>query len=232
MCDKTDGQYAIVIVSDEKIVGTFREGTKILDGKVKYFSVGLVNLEKVEIHHADGTLLGVCDERGKITDATKNHSGVEGYINFSGCFNIDFSSSVIDGSKINYWRKYGLSSERVITEEEWFQAQAKELADIRKLVFHSWHKDGGENNDRYFPDEVDSKYKHLLILLKIAICPNCDGSGSISYQISGREYVTADMARDAGDPSLEGSLYSHEQWEQEQCQWCAERSQIIASIGE
>lgn len=39
------------------------------------------------------------------------------------------------------------------------------------------------------------KNKELVALLKIARCPNCDGSGNIS----------------------------HDEWEQEQCQWCYER---------
>jgi hypothetical protein len=64
-------------------------------------------------------------------------------------------------------------------------------------------------------------------LLKHAICPNCDGSGIIPYQISGKQYVTRDMAIDAGDPTLEGSLFSDDQWEAEQCQWCYERNVVL-----
>src|SRR5207237_96201 len=33
-------------------------------------------------------------------------------------------------------------------------------------------------------------------------------------QTSERQYVTRDMANDAGDPSMEGSLYSDEEWQQ------------------
>lgn len=71
--------------------------------------------------------------------------------------------------------------------------------------------------------------KQLRGLLKHAICPNCDGSGAIPHQVSRREYVSRDMALDAGDPSLEGSLCSEEQWESEQCQWCYEKNQALKS---
>ena len=60
-------------------------------------------------------------------------------------------------------------------------------------------------------------------LLKIAKCPNCDGSGSIPRQVSSKEYVSSEMASAAGDSSLEGQLYSSEEWEAEQCQWCYEK---------
>lgn len=52
-------------------------------------------------------------------------------------------------------------------------------------------------------------------------CPNCDGSGAIQIQTGSRQFVTREMAIDAGDRSMEGSLYSEEKWEQEQCEWCA-----------
>ena len=37
------------------------------------------------------------------------------------------------------------------------------------------------------------------------------------------------MASDAGDPNLEGLLYSDDEWEQEQCQWCYEKEQALAT---
>ncbi len=67
-----------------------------------------------------------------------------------------------------------------------------------------------------------AEIKRLWGLLSVAKCPNCDGSGCIAHQVSSRQYVTRDMAIDAGDESLEGSLYSDDEWEQEQCQWCDE----------
>lgn len=65
----------------------------------------------------------------------------------------------------------------------------------------------------------------ILNLLKVAACPNCDGSGGI---IRGeRTLVSRDMATDAGIPELEGSVYSEP--EVEQCQWCDERTEAIAA---
>lgn len=72
-----------------------------------------------------------------------------------------------------------------------------------------------------------NRIKELEELLKIAKCPNCDGSGCIPHKVSERQYVTRDMALDACDESLEGSLYSDEQWEAEQCQWCFEKDQVL-----
>ena len=38
-------------------------------------------------------------------------------------------------------------------------------------------------------------------------CPTCQGEGRVAI---GEHFVTREMARDAGDPSLEGSLYEIE----------------------
>jgi hypothetical protein len=38
------------------------------------------------------------------------------------------------------------------------------------------------------------------------------------------------MALDAGEPSMEGSLYSDDEWEQQQCQWCDEKNRLISEI--
>lgn len=72
-----------------------------------------------------------------------------------------------------------------------------------------------------------SENEILRGLLAQAKCPNCDGSGVIPHQVSSRQYVTRDMAIDAGDPALEGSLYTDDEWEAEQCQWCYEREQVL-----
>lgn len=69
-------------------------------------------------------------------------------------------------------------------------------------------------------------------LLKIAKCPNCDGSGMTSRQISERTFVTREMAMDAGDPSLEGHLFTDDEWVFEQCHWCHERRQVIDELEE
>jgi len=62
------------------------------------------------------------------------------------------------------------------------------------------------------------------IILENHRCINsdCDNHGNIPVKVSEREYVTHDMALDACDPSLEGSLCSDEKWEAEQCQYCYE----------
>lgn len=41
-------------------------------------------------------------------------------------------------------------------------------------------------------------------------------------------YVSREMAIDAGDPSMEGSVYHEEQPHPEQCQWCDERNALFA----
>lgn len=69
-----------------------------------------------------------------------------------------------------------------------------------------------------------------ISLLKIAKCPNCDGSGGIPRQTSSRLYVTKEMAMDAGAPEMEGSLFSDEEWELEQCQWCDEKEQLLKDV--
>jgi DnaJ-class molecular chaperone len=70
--------------------------------------------------------------------------------------------------------------------------------------------------------------ENAVALLKVATCPNCDGSGSTAVQTSSRQFVTRDMASDACCPEMEGSLYSDDEWEQQQCQWCDEKNRLIA----
>jgi len=66
-----------------------------------------------------------------------------------------------------------------------------------------------------------------IALLKVAKCPACDGSGVIPVQTCVRQYVTRDMAMDAGCPEMEGSLYCDDEWEPQQCQWCDERNTLL-----
>ena len=66
-----------------------------------------------------------------------------------------------------------------------------------------------------------------IALLRVAKCPNCDGSGAIPRQTSSRQLVTREMASDACCPEMEGSLYSDDEWELEQCQWCYERHGLL-----
>lgn len=67
-------------------------------------------------------------------------------------------------------------------------------------------------------------------LLRMAVCPNCDGSGAVMRQVSCRQYVSRDMAMDAGDLSMEGALYCDDEFEPEQCQWCYERDALISAL--
>ena len=65
-------------------------------------------------------------------------------------------------------------------------------------------------------------------LLRVAVCPECDGSGVVPVQVSARQYVTAEMASDAGQPEMAGSLYCDDEWEPQQCEWCDVRQRVIA----
>jgi DnaJ-class molecular chaperone len=69
--------------------------------------------------------------------------------------------------------------------------------------------------------------KRLRDLLRVSKCPNCDGSGVIPVQTSARQLVTREMALDACCPELEGTLYSDDEWEQQPCQWCEEKSKLL-----
>lgn len=77
------------------------------------------------------------------------------------------------------------------------------------------------------PFQLETKNKNLKKLLDVAKCPNCDGGGGIPRQVSSRTFVTRDMAMDAGDPALEGSLYTDDEWKAVQCQWCFEKEQAL-----
>jgi len=75
--------------------------------------------------------------------------------------------------------------------------------------------------------ELQAENKRLKGLLGMAVCPNCDGSGSIPHQVSSETRVSRDMALDAGMPELEGSIYTPDEWEAEQCRWCYERNEAL-----
>ncbi len=70
----------------------------------------------------------------------------------------------------------------------------------------------------------------LIGLLKAAHCPNCDGSGVIYGHPGHTEYVTRNMAHDAGDLSLEGSIYRQLEPEIDQCEWCARRDALLNPV--
>jgi hypothetical protein len=71
------------------------------------------------------------------------------------------------------------------------------------------------------------KIETLKSLLRMAKCPDCDGSGCMMRQVSEEQYVSRYMAMDAGDMDLEGQLFSEERWEQEQCRWCYEKDRVL-----
>ena len=75
--------------------------------------------------------------------------------------------------------------------------------------------------------ELQDEIKKLKVLLGMAVCPNCDGSGAIPRQVSSETRVSRDMASDAGMPELEGSIYTEDEWEAEQCQWCDEKNEAL-----
>ncbi|MFA7219493.1 MAG: hypothetical protein WC119_03245 [Synergistaceae bacterium] len=75
--------------------------------------------------------------------------------------------------------------------------------------------------------QIITEIEVMKKLLSTAICPNCDGSGAIPVQVSCREYVSHEMAMDAGCPEMEGSLYSDDEWQQVECEWCATKRQIL-----
>ena len=75
--------------------------------------------------------------------------------------------------------------------------------------------------------ELQAENKRLKGLLEMAVCPNCDGSGCIPRQVSSETRVSRDMASDAGMPELEGSIYTEDEWEAEQCQWCDEKNEAL-----
>ena len=66
-----------------------------------------------------------------------------------------------------------------------------------------------------------------IALLTIAKCPCCDGTGATAVRTSSRQLVTREMAMDAGEPAMEGSLYSDDEWEQQECQWCDEKKTLL-----
>jgi len=79
--------------------------------------------------------------------------------------------------------------------------------------------------------KMNKKLIEMIInLLNNAKCPNCDGSGAILVQVREREYITREMAMDAGCPEMEGSLYSDDEWDYEQCPWCFEKDAVIKEL--
>ena len=67
---------------------------------------------------------------------------------------------------------------------------------------------------------AEREIKPLIELLKMAKCPNCDGSGAIAHKIA--------VSKIAPDPNTgEPIMISDEDIDFEQCQWCYERDKYI-----
>lgn len=114
-----------------------------------------------------------------------------------------------------------------VIEENGIIVDAKD-AMVLKALFRNNAKFELQMQQLHYTAKAINSHEKLIGLLKIAQCPNCDGSGAIPHQVSERRYVTRDMAFDAGNMALEGSLYSDDEWEAEQCQWCDEREQALS----
>ena len=117
------------------------------------------------------------------------------------------------------------------TKEEW-EARVAELE--RQLAFAKGRdKETLEACQHWIAEfnRVEAQVRELADALRIAKCPNCDGSGATIRPGYGPEYVSHEMAVDAGDLSLEGSVYREAEPIVEQCQWCAERQAALAKLG-
>ena len=75
--------------------------------------------------------------------------------------------------------------------------------------------------------DFEAAFGLALELLRVAKCPNCDGSGVIQIQGSEGHEVSREMAIDAGDPTLEGSRIGGSDFEIEPCQWCECRKELL-----
>jgi DnaJ-class molecular chaperone len=51
-------------------------------------------------------------------------------------------------------------------------------------------------------------------------CPACNGTGAVTVLVRQRQYVSRDMAHDAGFPEMEGSVYTDEDFDYEPCPDC------------
>ena len=84
-----------------------------------------------------------------------------------------------------------------------------------------------KNDDNGSPVVSSALLADAIALLRAAKCPNCDGLGAVPRRTSSRRLVTREMASDACCPEMEGSLYSDDELELEQCQWCDELHRLL-----
>ena len=61
-------------------------------------------------------------------------------------------------------------------------------------------------------------------------CPECEGRGQVVDRYYPAEYVTADMASDAGDPAMAGMLYRDEEWTWTGCERCKGTGSISVAV--
>lgn len=80
----------------------------------------------------------------------------------------------------------------------------------------------GWNNRQNLKDKIalTERVKELKVLLKIAKCPNCDGSGAIPVPI------VVSGSRQISETEFEQT--QEVKWEPEQCQWCDEKTKLLA----
>lgn len=105
---------------------------------------------------------------------------------------------------------------------------------LRSYQFHNWINEEQAIIDTLTAallliEQGEKERERLAELLAVARCPACDGSGVLVTGGREVEYVSRDMAVDAGDPSLEGSIYRESEPEISQCQWCHEKSALLAA---
>lgn len=79
-----------------------------------------------------------------------------------------------------------------------------------------------EKPHQYYKDMIlrrDEQIKETKGLLKIAKCPNCDGSGTIMT------HVIRSGSRQISDTEFE--QVPIDDWEPEQCEWCDEKNKAL-----
>lgn len=76
---------------------------------------------------------------------------------------------------------------------------------------------------------VERENTKIKELLSVALCPNCDGSGATVEMIQQAEYVTQEMANDAGQPERAGERLRDNQYAQVECEWCHCKKALLAT---
>ena len=108
----------------------------------------------------------------------------------------------------------GFLSKEIFTKED-IDGMSKE--GIYNLGRFDAHNTALTSCDREIDREALAK-----VIGEVQSCPNpdCGDKGWYVGETTTREYVTRDMALDAGDKTLEGSVYREAEQEQVQCEFC------------